>query len=211
MFTQANNYLELQRLLQDILSTFQSRFVEGISEFEIITLLKKPPYSLFDDDALRDSLLLFQTHFVLFHSLYHLRKQWREKKIGELEIGATIIKLHPAVSFEAALEVNDPLGDYYLDWQNLSQTDQAGVDQLLNSFWQKMAGQDTGQQLSSEGVEEAMLVLQIDSIEGVSLIQLKQQYRKLQHANHPDKGGSVETSQNVLQAYTALYKHIASL
>ncbi|GAC30757.1 DNA-J related domain-containing protein [Brumicola pallidula] len=201
---------ELQFLLQEILNTFQSQFTAGISEFELITLLKQPPYSLFDEDALRDPLTLFQTHFVLFHSLYHLRNEWREQKVGELDIRATQIKLAPILSFDAGLQASDPLADYYLDWTNLSATDQAGVNDLLNSFWQKMAGVDGNHYFSQEAVNEAILTLQITSIECLSLAQLKQQYRKLQHAKHPDKGGSVEDSQQVLQAYTTLYKYMSN-
>ena len=205
-----NKHDELQVLLQDILSTFKAQFIEGVSEFEIITQLKKPPYSLFDDDALRDPLMLFQTHFVLFHSLYHLRNEWRAQSIGELNIGATLIKLQPILSFDAALQVTDPLGDYYLDWNNFSATDEAGVEDLLNRFWQTMAGGDMQYHVSQEALNEASFTLQIDSLEGLSLIQLKQQYRKLQHANHPDKGGSVEDSQRVLQAYTTLHKYLSN-
>jgi hypothetical protein len=205
-----NKYDELQVLLQDILSTFKAQFIEGVSEFEIITQLKKPPYSLFDDEALRDPLMLFQTHFVLFHSLYHLRNEWRAQRIGELNIGATLIKLQPILSFDAALQVTDPLGDYYLDWNNFSATDEAGVEDLLNRFWQTMAGGDTQYHVSQEALSEASFTLRIDSLEGLSLVQLKQQYRKLQHANHPDKGGCVEDSQRVLQAYTTLHKYLSN-
>jgi hypothetical protein len=201
---------ELQFLLQEILNAFQSQFTAGISEFELITALKQPPYSLFDEDALRDPLTLFQTHFVLFHSLYHLRNEWREQKVGELDIRATQIKLDSILSFDADLQVADPLADYYLDWTNLSATDPAEVNDLLNSFWQKIAGVDVNHYFSQEALNEAMLILQITSIKGLSLVQLKQQYRKLQHANHPDKGGSVEGSQQVLQAYTTLYKYVSN-
>lgn len=206
----AHKHKELQLLLQEILSTFQSRFVEGISEFEIITVLKSPPYSLFDEDALRDSLLLFQTHFVLFHSLYQLRAIWREQHVGELDIGATQIRLMPMLTSEPGLQLPDPLGEYYLDWHNLAATGQGEVDELLGSFWQKMAGVDVNHQLTTSSLNEVMKTLQLDTIEGLSLRQLKQQYRKLQHATHPDKGGDVETSQAVLHAYTALYKHVSA-
>jgi hypothetical protein len=201
---------EIQFLLQEILNTFQSQFTEGIGEFELITLLKQPPFWLFDEAALRDPLTLFQTHFVLFHSLYHLRNEWRQQKVGELDIRATQIKLDPILSFDAGLQVADPLADYYLDWTNLSATDQAGINDLLNRFWQKMAGVDINHYLSQAALNEAISTLQITSLEGLSLLQLKQQYRKLQHVNHPDKGGSAEGSQQVLQAYTTLCKYISN-
>jgi len=209
MNTPYGNNAELQVLLQDILGTFQSQFVEGISEFEIIKLLQKPPYSLFDESALSDSLLLFQTHFVLFHSLYRLRHEWREQRVGELDISATQIQLHDCECSEAVLQVEDPLADYYLDWDNLNSTFQTDVDDLLSSFWEKMAGLDTYQQCSPAALDEALSVLGLDTVDGLSLSYLKQQYRKLQHANHPDKGGSVESSQYILEAYTKLFKYLS--
>ncbi len=206
----SNNHDQLQVLLQEILKTFKPQFIEGISEFEIITLLKKPPYLLFDDDALRDPLMLFQTHFVLFHSLYHLRNEWRAQNIGELSIGAMLIKLKPAMSFNASLQVADPLADYYLDWHNFSATDEAGVEDLLNRFWQAMAGGELQDEVALEALNEASSTLQLDSLEGLSLVKLKQQYRRLQHAKHPDKGGSVDGSQRVLHAYTTLHKYLSN-
>jgi DnaJ-class molecular chaperone len=45
-------------------------------------------------------------------------------------------------------------------------------------------------------------------LESMNLSELKQQYRKLQHENHPDKGGKIEMSQSVQHAYTQLRRHI---
>jgi hypothetical protein len=214
-----NARLELPYLLSDILLSLKLQFVEGISEFELISMLIKPPFSIFDEDALREPLLLFQTHFIVFHSLYHLRSEWRRELVGELEIRATKIKLTPMSSLEPSLQVadmpetnlsaDDPLADYYLDWKNLMATDQAAVDQLLNDFWQKLAGHDVDAKLHKADLAEALAILKLDTIDDFSLVELKQQYRKLQHRCHPDKGGSVAESQLILQAYTKLYKHFS--
>ncbi|MFT5276623.1 MAG: hypothetical protein ACI97K_000210 [Glaciecola sp.] len=206
----SNTHLELQHLLKDILSLMQVQFVEGISEFEIISMLKNPPFLVFDEDALRDSLVLFQTHFIVFHTLYNLRKEWRVKQIGELEISATLIKLNPVCLSTDYPSIADPLADYYLNWQNLTATDQAGVDELLTNFWQKMAVAKVFQKLSETDLNDAFAVLKLDSSEYLSLAMLKQQYRKLQHSCHPDKGGSVEQSQLILEAYTNLYRHLSA-
>lgn len=199
---------DFQALLQEILVSFKPQFIEGISEFDIITTLKQPPFTLFNEDALRDPLMLFQTHFVVFHSLYQLRNEWREQKQGELEIGATKIKLHPVLLFDANLITPDPLADYYLNWDNLKATDQAGVEALLDRFWQAMAGSVSNYHLTQDEINDAISILEIGSWADMSVNKLKQQYRKLQHSNHPDKGGSVERSQLILQAYTALNKHL---
>jgi DnaJ-class molecular chaperone len=51
--------------------------------------------------------------------------------------------------------------------------------------------------------------MEIESLADITLLELKQQYRKLQHKNHPDKGGSIRASQSVLQAYSQLHKYIS--
>jgi hypothetical protein len=201
---------ELSSLLKDALVTFRPRFVEGISEYELINALQAPPYSLFDKDALRESLVLFQTHFVLFHCLYQLRSEWRTQNVGELHIAATSIKLTPYVKSGADMQTADPLCEYYLDWSNLSTTDESDVEALLESFWQKMAGGDAGAQISELMLHEACMIMQIDSIDTTDVSQLKQQYRTLQHKNHPDKGGSIEASQSILQAYTRLRRYLTT-
>ena len=50
--------------------------------------------------------------------------------------------------------------------------------------------------------------MEIEGLKDINLSELKQQYRKLQHENHPDKGGEIKVSQLILQAYTQLRRHI---
>ncbi|MDY6883511.1 MAG: DNA-J related domain-containing protein, partial [Pseudomonadota bacterium] len=88
-------YVQQAELLVDLLSTFKPFFIKGISEYALIELLKKAPYQFFDEDALRDPLILFKTHFVLFHALYQLKRDWRERNEGELDIHALNISLKP--------------------------------------------------------------------------------------------------------------------
>lgn len=199
---------ELQTLLNDALVTFRPQFEEGISEYDLINALKSPPYLVFDEDALRDSLMMFQTHFVLFHCLYQLKNEWRVQKIGQLDIGLTRITLHPFLESAANIQTEDSLANYYLDWSNLSATNENDVEALLNRFWQKMAGADIHTNISGSELKQACITMKIDPLENMNLSELKQQYRKLQHENHPDKGGRIEISQSVLQAYTQLRGYI---
>lgn len=202
---------ELLSVLKEILESQQSSLRDGMSEFDIITLLKNEPYCLLSANALSDSLLLFQTHFVLFHALYQLRNKWRSQAIGELEISATNIQLH-AVDHKgdthSSIDTKDPLADYYLDWQNLANTDEAGVEEMLSNFWLKMAGYDAFQSIDEKAVIAAKTTLELPLNSNISLEQLKQQYRKMQHYHHPDKGGNVEHSQQIVQAYTCLSQYI---
>jgi hypothetical protein len=200
---------ELQTLLNDTLATFRPAFELGISEYELICTLKSPPYSIFDENALCDSLMMFQTHFVLFHCLYQLRNRWREQKIGELVIGLTTITLNPILESSTNIETEDSLANYYLDWSNLGCSNKNDIETLLDSFWQKMAGAELNANMSLSELKRICIVMEIESLEDITLLELKQQYRKLQHKNHPDKGGSIKVSQSVLQAYTQLHKYIS--
>ncbi len=200
---------ELQTLLNETLTTFRPAFELGISEYELICTLKSPPYSIFDENALSDSLMMFQTHFVLFHCLYQLRNRWREQKIGELVIGLTTITLNPILESSINIETEDSLANYYLDWSNLGCSNKNDIEALLDSFWQKMAGAELNANMSLSELKRVCIVMEIESLEDITLLELKQQYRKLQHKNHPDKGGSIKVSQSVLQAYSQLRKYIS--
>jgi hypothetical protein len=196
-------------VLKEALSDFQQTFKEGISEYELINQLKKPPYCFFDEDALADPLILFQTHFILFHALYLLRSDWRQAQVGELTISALKIQLSGIHAPQSGIVPNDPLADYYLDWRNLLKTNDDDVEKLLTSFWSKMAGIESVEVYSSAQINAALADLSFHSLDGLNKQALKQQYRKLQHEYHPDKGGTVEQAQKILRAYTILCAVIA--
>jgi hypothetical protein len=183
--------------------------VTGVQTCALPISLKSPPYSIFDEDALCDSLMMFQTHFVLFHCLYQLRNRWREQKIGELVIGLTTITLNPILESSINIETEDSLANYYLDWSNLGCSNKNDIEALLDSFWQKMAGAELNANMSLSELKRVCIVMEIESLADITLLELKQQYRKLQHKNHPDKGGSRRASQSVLQAYSQLHKYIS--
>ena len=186
-------------LLLDILSTKKAQFEEGMTEYALISQLKSPPHQLFNDDALRDSLALFNTHFILFHTLYLLRNHWRDTLVGELDIHTTRIVLKPLKDVSCGnfsskftvLDKNDPLADYYLNWQNLVSTGEADVDALLNGFWQRMVG---GEPIydSKENIAHCHAILNINEAETITLTTLKRQYRKQLITVHPDKGAAMK-------------------
>ena len=147
----------LVTLLEDSLLLLKPTLTLGISEFDLIALLKRPPYSLFDEDALRDPLMLFQTHFLVFNALYKLQIKWRESGEGRLDIHTTKILLRDdiqpqniplqnkdATQAQTHLAGLDPLASYYLNLDNLKGTSEADVAALLDDFWRQMAGQKLG-------------------------------------------------------------------
>ena len=195
--------------LQTVVELILSQNPEGLSEHSLINLLQQEPHCFFDEQALRDSHTLFQTHFLLFHCLYRLQKQWAEAGLAVLEISPLkIIKR----SFEqdnqaygrpgnrnntnnnTSPEVADPLQEYYLNWEHFDQTSAADVDSLLKSFWRRM--------LDPAANDDALEVLELSP--PVEWSAIRQQYRRLAAQHHPDKGGDAETFKAVCTAFHQL-------
>tara|TARA_B100002019_G_scaffold289348_1_gene304785 strand:- start:2766 stop:3419 length:654 start_codon:yes stop_codon:yes gene_type:complete len=206
----------LVTLLEDSLLLLKPTLTLGISEFDLIALLKRPPYSLFDEDALRDPLMLFQTHFLVFHALYKLQIKWRESGEGRLDIHTTKILLRDdiqpqniplqnkdATQAQTHLAGLDPLASYYLNLDNLKGTSEADVAALLDDFWRQMAGQKLGVP-NTKDRDKACDVLKLDKQNILTLNSLKAHYRKALLKVHPDRGGNVEEAQQVIQAYRVL-------
>ncbi|MBD3586526.1 molecular chaperone DnaJ [Salinimonas sp. HHU 13199] len=176
---------------------------EGISEYQLIETLQSEPYRLFDKEALRESRNLFQTHFLLFHCLYTLRDEWRQKQTGELVISATKIKLNTYIAQNQAMTEVDPLRTYYLNWSHFSRTTESDVDDMLNSFWKAMSHNVSGTVNAADRIS-ALDTLGFAPDSAPTIQQIKRQYRALQHQNHPDKGGSLALSQSLTAAYKIL-------
>ncbi|MFQ3171894.1 MAG: hypothetical protein ACI9DG_001932 [Oleispira sp.] len=169
--------------------------------------MQQPPHAFFATDALRDPLLLFQSHFLLFHCLYLLRNRWQQH--AQLEISVFKIKKKcidasstrqesPAKHYyeeKASLLNADPLAQYYLDWSHFSTTDSDDVDQLLNNFWKKVW-------VPQADIQQSLIIMELEVL--VPLPQLKQQYRRLAQRFHPDKGGDSDHFKKICQAFHQL-------
>ena len=175
------------------------------TEHELIETLQQPPYELFAADALRDTLSLFQTHFLIFHCLYCLRADWLSEQTADIEINTLRIRRVSWQPGEDALQTSDPLASYYLDLSQLTGTGAADVDAMLNDFWDKMAG-SRPKQSSAMSFEHACEIMLLAP--PLSVPELKRQYRRLIHQYHPDKGGSLVKMQTVKKAYQTLIKQV---
>jgi hypothetical protein len=196
--------------LMDTLVVILNEYPQGLSEHDLLKRLQNPPYSLFAEEAFRDPLILFQTHFLLFHCLYRLREQYIIQGIGDIEISALLIKKqtrqNTPLDSKNGKELNllsqhDPLAQYYLDWSHFNNTDKDDVESLLNSFWQKMWTPST---CSSSSLREALTLMELDK--PIPLAELKVQYRRLANRHHPDKGGDGEKFKKICHAFQQL-KH----
>ena len=177
---------------------------QGISEYELIRLLQQPPYQLIKADALADNHVMFQTHFILFNSLYRLRHRLLTEQRGNLLISASNIKRLPFSPGEDALQQSDKLQAYYLDWRNLHDTSEDDVDAMLERFWLRMAG--ISEALDPDTVQQAFTTLELHP--NATLLEAKQQYRRLLHQAHPDKGGDSERTVALKQAFDIASAHL---
>ena len=215
-------YVLQAELLVDTLSTQKPLFQRGVSEYELIEILKKAPYHFFDDASLREPLMLFKTHFIVFHALYQLKRRWIEQGEGVLDIHTLNIKLNQESAHSdknsthgdnykdkesqdkvGAITEADALAEYYLDWGNFEKADRKSVDALLNAFWHRMAS-GNAHTFEQEDIADAHALLGLPQDEHVSLSVLKRVYKKALQLVHPDKGGTQQEAQDVIQAYQLL-------
>ncbi len=179
----------LQVVVFDILSQHQ----QGITEYQLLNLVRNQDQTLLPDGRI-SNLALFQSHFLLFHTLYRLRDQLRAESRFDMGIHTLKIRLLPYQAGHCALQPLDSLEAYYGDLNHLFQTDESDVNDLLDAFWQQWVRQDCR--------VEALAVLELN--DPVSQAEIRQQYRKLVMRYHPDRGGSTDKIKKLNKAMDGL-------
>ena len=170
----------------------------GISEYELIRALESTGESAFNSDCLRGTLSVFQTHFFLFNSLYQLREQLRRNGEAHLEINPLCIQLLPLPqNTGATISSHNPLRDYYLDIENLENTDANEVESLLGKFWQRFVRNDDRR--------DALTELELN--DPVDWATIKTQHRRLAMQHHPDRGGDEQRLQTINAAMDVLARN----
>ena len=165
----------------------------GMSEYELLSLLKGSKYSIFHNTS--DTLRLFQAHFVLMHCLYSLKQQLCTAKHAHLSISALKIQLLPYEDSKSHfIDELDAVSQYYLDLNNLEQTDINDANRLIDNFWAEFVKTDTR--------TEALKILGLQ--DPVDEHVIKQHYRKLVSTHHPDRGGNKKRLQEINKAFASL-------
>ena len=187
----ANNEPALPDLILKALAAHPA----GISEYELIKWIKESGFEAFQHVAFWDQLSLFQTHFLLFHTLYQLKDRLWLQKRGTLEINALNIILLPANdTADQQLANHDPLREYYLNLDNLANTTEQDISELLVNFWKQLSNED----------KRAAALAELDLRDPVDFATIKQQHRRLVMQHHPDRGGNKEKLQAINAAMDLL-------
>lgn len=171
-------------------------------ELALIKLLQQPPYQLFESDALHSDLNLFQTHFLLYHSLYLLRDKWLTEQYAVIDIQLSKIFVYPYENRPVDLPaVDDQLRNYYSDLSNVD-ISQRDVEKLLRSFWEKFLKAGS---LNDEKVVAAYEHLELSKTCTDQV--LKKRIKALSLIHHPDKGGEQAIFRSYIEAYEVIKAH----
>lgn len=188
--------VEHNPLLEPIAAVLEMGKGAAISEYQLLRRLVEK--GVLSEDYARQSLTLFQAHFLTMNALYQLRQRYRQSGAAELSVSPLAIVLQdyqqaPRSSAELSVEP-DEVAHYYLDWSNFNSASEQSVDELLQSFWQTYV-----QQGDRQG---ALQILGLE--EPVSWSTIKQSYRRLAMQHHPDRDGDPEAFNEIQQAYGEL-------
>lgn len=182
-------------LFEVILNELQSHSA-GLKEYDLIQKLRSHGFFVLSEDAPGTPQELFQTHFLLYHALYVLRDQLIASKQGYLEIQMLKIQLLPYMEGREALTTQNRLREYYLDLNNLENTSEEDVCNLIASFWNRLS--------RHEGRDDALAVLGLE--DPVNNNTIKETYRRLAMQHHPDRGGDKDRLQAINAAINILLK-----
>ena len=173
---------------------------DGCSEYQLIQQLKARHSSHIPQLDIKDRLVLFRTHFLLFNALYRLRQRLLDEGRNRLHISPTSIRLLQLENASSAVGEHDPLTDYYLNFDNLCSITEQDVARLLQSFWSRMQGGDEKQ--------AALELFELDKTdEQLQLSSIRHRYRQLVSQHHPDRGGSTMRLQSINKAMEILNRY----
>lgn len=177
---------------------------DGLGEYQLIQQLKDRHCSHVPQLPLTDKLVLFRTHFLLFNALYRLRERLWAEGAGFVRIDPLHIQLLPYQAGRVELAEHDPLRDYYLDLDQLRETDERDVEKLLASFWTRMQG--------GEEKRAALELFELDDApQALNLAIIKHRYRQLVSQHHPDRGGNTARLQSINKAMEILERYYGKL
>lgn len=168
----------------------------GISEYDLLQLLKHQSRFSFVRQIFENNLSLFYAHFILFHCLYKLRVHLLDQQLNQLEISALNIQLHLYTNnaSETALIEADPMQAFYLDATQIDNHNESSLSEMIGNFWHTLIVHDARPQ--------ALLTLGL--CDPVSDDQIKKTWRKLVMKYHPDRGGDTKTLQSINKAFNIL-------
>lgn len=177
----------------------QERMLTLLELFELLTQQGDQCLEHIFADA-TDDLTLYRKNFLLMNALYQLQDELILDGIN-LSISSMAIGFFEHEHRDAARSLesaaNNALRDYYLDWNNYTDTSDKDVAELLADFWQRY--------YSLDRLQQACHVLGLS--EEADWNEIQTRYRQLVSRHHPDRGGQAGQFIAVREAFDILKIH----
>jgi len=181
-----------------------------LSLYGLIKILEKSGYELIEKDINESNdLILFRKNFIVMNALYQLKIDLLDSDF-ELTISSLKIMLLtksldkglglPTESTDDILTA-EALSEYYLNWDHYHLTNEQGVKELLDGFWDRFIDYNQGQNRYDKRLD-SFQVLGLKS--SASWKDIQQTYRQLITVYHPDKGGNGLKFIKIREAYLIL-------
>lgn len=169
---------------------------QGLDEYRILKTFAD--HSAFANIGTEGKLPLFHKHFIIMNALYQLQQScWQEQR-QVLEITPLLNTLHQSApcASETQLIQAESRGpsEYYLNWDNFSNTTEDDVAQLYKSFWTFLSRDD----------KRAAALACLDLAPEASPEAITLRYRLLAKQHHPDNGGDAKRFIEIRAAYEVL-------
>lgn len=171
----------------------------AMQEIDLLKALEARGFDAFSPS--HKLLALFQSHFLLFHTLYRLQDKWEQEALGQLRISMTRIEFsrHPknnklkanGLPTKSRLTDDTPkaVKDYYLNYDHFITTQEQTVVELITDFWHNLYPSAPLKQ-NDLTLQSAFIFFDLEPTKDARLIQ--RQFKRLANKFHPDKGGDPE-------------------
>lgn len=193
------NYMNISNpLVEPIFEMLRASHI-AVTEHAIIKKLTARNEAFANIERDNSTLALFKKHFLVMNALYQLQdkivSEGYRLTISPLEI--QLLEVNSNKTNKSELKKHEtPLRDYYLDWDNFTNTSSKEVEKLLKGFWQGYVANDK----RYWALQTLGLSPDADKDE------VKLSYRRLAALYHPDKGGEPAKFTVVREAYEILMR-----
>lgn len=144
---------------------------------------------------------LFKRNFLIMNALYHLQANLYPERWLQV-VAMDIALMNVNESSCEPIETNNPLREYYLDWDNY-EANEGEVHRLLNQFWQQYQRYIGGASNNALSRSKALSLFELNA--NASSGDIRKQWRKLAFRWHPDKeNGDAERFKALCDAWNIL-------
>ncbi|HAS6042856.1 TPA: DnaJ domain-containing protein [Vibrio vulnificus] len=144
---------------------------------------------------------LFKRNFLIMNALYQLQETLYPDNWLQVE-AMNIVLMSSHACAGHTIDVDDPLREYYVQWQNY-EANEGEVKRLLNEFWtryRRFVGHHEGEPIDRE---KALQLFELDP--HATAVDIRKRWRRLALRWHPDRdNGNAERFRVLCEAWNVL-------